>query len=155
MGGKIKAKTKEIAQIYMPTKQLFSNAIDQRNQLSIYAAIKEGFALRDVQAMISISQLYTSSLILEKIIGGSRRKCQRAVQSNAKLGAQKSAVAFQYARGLELAITVFGSIHLADQWLGRPCKYLDDIIPIEALENYFGYLAIEAYLKNIKYGIYQ
>lgn len=155
MSSKPKTKTHKTAKIYKPTEHLFPNAIDQYNPMSIYAALKDGFALKDVQAMISISQLYTSSLILEKIIGGSQRECRRAVQRNAKLSAQKSAVVFQYARGLELAISVFGSRHQADQWLGRPCKYLDDIIPAEALENYFGYLAVEAYLENIRYGVYQ
>ncbi|HDQ4464499.1 TPA: DUF2384 domain-containing protein [Pseudomonas aeruginosa] len=151
----LKVKESKVAASYKPTDYLFSSIIKQNGSLSIYKAIVEGFALKDVEAMISASQLYTSARILEKIIGGSRKGCKRALQGNVRLSAQKSAVAFQYAKGLELAIKVFGDRYLADQWLGRPCKYLDDIIPLEALDNSFGYLAIEAYLENVIYGVYQ
>ncbi|AIN60110.1 MULTISPECIES: antitoxin Xre/MbcA/ParS toxin-binding domain-containing protein [Pseudomonas] len=147
-------KANETALSYKPTDYLSPNIIKQNNSLSVYKAVVEGFALKDVEAMISTSQLYTSARILEKIFGGTKKGCQRALQENVRLSAQKSAVAFQYAKGLELAIKVFGDRQLADQWLGRPCKYLDGIIPLEALENPIGYIAIEAYLENVMYGVY-
>ncbi|WP_324743280.1 antitoxin Xre/MbcA/ParS toxin-binding domain-containing protein [Pseudomonas veronii] len=140
---------------YKPTECLFSNSSDQISPLAIYKIIEKGFALKEVQLMVSPTKLYTSALILEKIIGGSLRGYQRALKRNARLSSKKSAVVFQYAKGLELAITVFGSLDLAEQWLGRPCKYLEGITPVDALDNYFGYKAVEDYLKKILYGIYQ
>lgn len=154
MTNKLKVKADDVALNYKPTDYLSPGIIEQNNPLSVYKAVVEGFALKDVEAMTSISQLYTSARILEKIIGGTKKGCERA-QGNVRLSAQKSAVAFQYAKGLELAIKVFGDRQLADQWLGRPCKYLDGIIPFEALEHSVGYIAIEAYLEKVMYGVYQ
>lgn len=155
MTNKLKVKANDVALNHKPTDCLFPSIIKQNNPLSVYKAVVEGFALKDIEAMISISQLYTSARILEKIVGGTKKACQRALQGNVRLSAQKSAVAFQYAKGLELAVKVFGDRQLADQWLSRPCKYLDGIIPLEALEHSVGYIAIEAYLESVMYGVYQ
>lgn len=155
MSSRPKHTAHRTAAAYKPTEYLFSNSINQSSPLTAYTIIEKGFALKDVQAMVSPSQLYTSALILEKIIGGSLRAYKRALQRNARLSSKKSAVVFQYAKGLELAITVFGSLDLAEQWLSRPCKYLNGITPIDALDNYLGYKAVEDYLEKILYGIYQ
>lgn len=132
-----------------PTDFLFDNAVDQRNLLAVYTAIKSGFAIKDVHTMTSTSQLYSSIKLLEKIYGGHSRSCRKALENNLILNSQRSSVAFQYAKGLELAIEAFGSLKLAEIWLAQPCKDLDSIAPTEALENFFGFLAIKEYLEKI------
>lgn len=134
-------------------KYIHPEATDQENLLSIYTAVRQGFTLRYAKALLSTSPLCVSEQILEKVIGRSYRK--KTKKKNIRLNAQQSAVVLQYARMIEIAISVFGSQEIAELWLARPCKYLNGIIPIEAAQNYFGYLAVANYLENIKRGVYQ
>lgn len=48
---------------------------------------------------------------------------------------QKSAVAFQFAKVLEHATTVFGTQRLAEEWLDRPCKHLAGNVPLNLIDN--------------------
>jgi len=73
----------------------------------------------------------------------------------AHLNSQQSAVAFQYAKVLEHAMNVFGTQKLAEEWLGRPCKHLDGDVPLDVIDNPFGFQAVEDYLERIEYGVYQ
>ena len=50
---------------------------------------------------------------------------------------------------------MFGDQQLAEQWLSRPCKYLDGDIPLDVIHNPMGFQAVEDYLERIKYGVYQ
>ena len=64
-------------------------------------------------------------------------------------------MAFQFARVLEHAISVFGSLKLAEEWLGRPCRYLDGEVPLDVIDNPIGFQTVEDYLQRIEYGVYQ
>ncbi|MGF0238073.1 hypothetical protein ACQR3P_04170 [Rhodococcus sp. IEGM1300] len=51
--------------------------IEQLSQLSIFLLAREGFALKDVQAMLSVSELYSSSRVIKRIVGKPIRTSQR------------------------------------------------------------------------------
>jgi putative toxin-antitoxin system antitoxin component (TIGR02293 family) len=69
------------------------------------------------------------------------------------LNQQKKTV--RHAQTLEHAINVFGSQQLAEDWLKKPCKYLDDQIPLELIGNLHGFQKVENYLNRIEHGVYQ
>lgn len=61
----------------------------------------------------------------------------------------------QYAKVLDRAINVFGTQKLAEEWLGRPCKYLDGDVPQDVIDNPVRFQAVEGYLERIEHGVYQ
>ncbi|WP_225923582.1 MULTISPECIES: MbcA/ParS/Xre antitoxin family protein [Pseudomonas] len=61
----------------------------------------------------------------------------------------------QYARALEHAIEVFGSQSLAEDWLNKPCKYLNGQEPLELTKNSLGFESVMGYLSRIGQGVYQ
>ena len=68
---------------------------------------------------------------------------------------QKSAVAFQFAKVLEHATTVFGTQRLAEEWLDRPCKHLAGNVPLDLIDNSLGFQVVEDYLERVELGVYQ
>jgi putative toxin-antitoxin system antitoxin component (TIGR02293 family) len=118
---------------------------------------KEGFDLSDVRDMLSISDLYMAHGLVQRITGKSLRTVQRLAKETkpVRLNQQQSTVAFQYAQALEHAINVFGDQQLAEDWLKKPCKYLDGNIPLELIDNSLGFQAVEDYLTRIEHGVYQ
>lgn len=69
--------------------------------------------------------------------------------------AAASAATLLYAKVRDRANDVFGSQRLAEEWLGRPCRYLDGDVPQDVIDNPARLQAVEAYLERIKHGIYQ
>ncbi|MBB3105447.1 antitoxin Xre/MbcA/ParS toxin-binding domain-containing protein [Azomonas macrocytogenes] len=140
-----------------PTEYLLRIDSGQLSPMMIYRLTAKGFDLKDVQDMLSISDLYSTKKIMSRIVGKSIRTIQRQGSSKqpAQLNSQQSAVAFQYAKVLEHAINVFGTQKLAEEWLGRPCKYLDGDVPLDVIDNPVGFQAVEDYLERIEYGVYQ
>lgn len=139
-----------------PTEYLLRTDSDHLTAVMVYQLTHEGFALKDVQDMLSVSVLYSSNKILSRIVGKSVRTIQRqGAKQPAHLNSQQSAVALQYAKVLEHAINVFGNQTLAEQWLAKPCKYLDGNVPLEMIDNPVGFQAVEDYLERIEYGVYQ
>jgi putative toxin-antitoxin system antitoxin component (TIGR02293 family) len=139
--------------------QLASNSLtharaDRLSHLEILHLIRDGFLLQDVRDMIASSELYASSQILQNITGKSSRTI-RKLHDDVRLNAQQSAIAFQYAAVLSLALSVFGSQSLAEQWISRPCTALGGMIPFEMITNSWGFLAIKEYLERVELGIYQ
>lgn len=140
-----------------PTEYLLRAESGQLSNVMIYRLTIKGFAFKDVQDMLSISFLYSNQKVMSRIVGKSVRTIQRQGSSKqpAQLNSQQSAVAFQYAKVLEHAIAVFGTQKLAEEWLGRPCKYLDGDVPLDVIDNPVGFQAVEDYLERISYGVYQ
>lgn len=140
-----------------PTEYLLRGNSDQLSNVMIYKQILKGFALKDVQDMLCISHLYSTQKVMSRIVGRSVRTLQQrgSTEQPAQLNAQQSAIAFQYAKVLEHAITVFGTQALAEEWLGRPCKYLDGDVPLDVIDNLVGFQAVEDYLERIALGAYQ
>ena len=140
-----------------PTEYLFRADADQLSDIMIYRLTIKGFALKDVQDMLSILGLYSKQTIMSRIVGKSVRTIRRQGSSNqpAQLNSQQSALAFQYAKVLEHAIMVFGTQKLADEWLGRPCKYLEGDLPLDVIDNPVGFQIVEDYLDRIALGLYQ
>ncbi len=102
------------------------------------------------------SCLYSTKRIMSRIMSKSSRKIKRqGIKKPAHLNSQQSAMALHHAKVLEHAINVFGNQKLAEEWLGRPCKYLNDNVPLEVIDNPAGLQAIEDYLERIEYGVYQ
>ncbi|MHC8401102.1 antitoxin Xre/MbcA/ParS toxin-binding domain-containing protein [Pseudomonas sp. MDT1-17] len=118
---------------------------------------QEGFDLNDVRDMLSISDLYMAHGLVQRITGKSLRTVQRLAKETkpVRLNQQQSTVAFQYAQALEHAINVFGNQQLAEDWLKKPCKYLDGNIPLELIDNSLGFQVVEDYLTRIEHGVYQ
>lgn len=143
--------------IRRPTEYLLGDDVGQLSPMMVYRITAEGFELNDVQKMLSISHLYSTRGILRHIVGKSIKRYQgrNAGNSSVRLDSHQSAIAFQYAKILELAINTFGTQTLAEEWLGRPCKYLDCEIPLDVIGNSVGFQAVEQYLDRIQYGIYQ
>lgn len=140
-----------------PTEYLLRCDSGQLSPVTVYKLTAKGFELKDVQAMLSISNLYSQKNILSRIVGKSLRKVHRRDSSKQpiRLNAQQSALAFQYACVLEQAINVFGTQKSAEEWLGRPCKYLEGYTPLDIIENTVGFQLVQDYLKRIEYGLYQ
>ncbi len=90
-------------------------------------------------------------------MGKSARTIQRLSnpQNEVRLNPQQSAVALQYAQGLEFAVMVFGSQTLAENWLGRSCKHLSGIVPFEMLNTSVGFKVVVDYLERARLGVYQ
>lgn len=123
----------------------------------IISMIMIGFELNDVRAMISLSKLYSTPQITERIVGHASltMKRQRAVADPVRLSARQSAVAFQYAETLERAKSVFGTQAFAEEWLIRPCKHLAGLIPLDLIDNVIGFQVLKDYFLRIELGIYQ
>ncbi|OLS60009.1 type II RES/Xre toxin-antitoxin system antitoxin [Pseudomonas putida] len=139
-----------------PTEYLLREEAGLLSPVMVYRLTAQGFDLKDVQAMLALSELYSTRKIMSRIVGKSVRTLQRqGSKQSAHLNAQQSAVAFQFARVLERAIEVFGSLSLAEEWLGRPCKYLDGDVPLDVIDNPVGFQAVEDYLERIEHGVYQ
>jgi len=128
---------------------------DERLLIIRYA--QEGFYLSDVKDMLSTSTLYMEHDLVQRITGRSLRTVQRLAKETKpiRLNQQQSTIAFQYAQVLEHAIDVFGSQQLAEDWLKKPCKYLDGYVPLELIDNSLGFQVVEDYLTRIEYGVYQ
>jgi putative toxin-antitoxin system antitoxin component (TIGR02293 family) len=60
-----------------------------------------------------------------------------------------------YAKALEHAANVFGCQQLAEDWLRKPCTYLDDQVPLALIDNPPGFQVVEDYLARIELGVYQ
>ncbi|CAH0216122.1 MbcA/ParS/Xre antitoxin family protein [Pseudomonas brassicacearum] len=60
-----------------------------------------------------------------------------------------------YAKVLEHAANVFGSQRLAEDWLRKPCMYLDGQVPLELIDNAQGFKVVEDYLTRVELGVYQ
>lgn len=59
-----------------------------------------------------------------------------------------------YKRVLERAIDVFGNRELAEEWLGRPCRYFNGESPLAIIADPVGLQTVEAYLQRIDHGVY-
>lgn len=138
------------------TEYLTQVRIDQLSELRIFMLAKEGFALKDVRAMVSISKLYSSSKIIERICGTPNQKSLGEKNETAsRLSAFQSAVAFQFASVLDHATTVFGSLQLAEEWLEKPCRNLAGNVPLDMVDNPLGFNVVEDYLERVALGVYQ
>lgn len=139
-----------------PTEVLLQGRKSDERLLIIRYA-QEGFYLSDVKDMLSTSPLYMEHDLVQRITGRSVRTVQRLAKETKpiRLNQQQSTVAFQYAQILEHAINVFGSQQLAEDWLKKPCKYLDGYVPLELIDNSLGFQVAEDYLTRIEYGVYQ
>jgi putative toxin-antitoxin system antitoxin component (TIGR02293 family) len=67
----------------------------------------------------------------------------------------QSAIAFQYAKVLEDAMSVFGTLRLAEEWLAKPCRHLAGNIPLDLVSNPLGFQVVENYLERLELGVYQ
>ncbi|VII92228.1 DUF2384 domain-containing protein [Pseudomonas sp. E141] len=126
-------------------------------RLLIIRYTQEGFYLSDVKDMLSTSALYMEHDLVQRITGRSVRTVQRLAKETKpiRLNQQQSTVAFQYAQTLEHATNVFGSQSLAEDWLKKPCKYLDGYVPLELIDSSLGFQVLEDYLTRIEHGVYQ
>jgi putative toxin-antitoxin system antitoxin component (TIGR02293 family) len=112
----------------------------QLSPIQVYSLIAKGYDLKSVHEMLSSSDLFLERNILGRILGRSSGKGHRhGKKQPVRLGSHQSALAFQYAKVLEYAINVFGSQKLAEEWLGRPCKYLEVDAPLDMIDNALGY----------------
>ncbi|WP_426117246.1 antitoxin Xre/MbcA/ParS toxin-binding domain-containing protein [Pseudomonas sp. DSP3-2-2] len=139
-----------------PTEFLLRADSAQLSPVQIYGLIAKGFELKNLYKMLSSSDLYLERNILGRVLGQSFGKTLRhGKKQTVRLSSHQSALAFQYAKVLEYATNVFGSQRLAEEWLGRPCKYLEVDAPLDIIDNALGYKIVQDYLKRIEYGVYQ
>ena len=50
---------------------------------------------------------------------------------------------------------MFGNLQLAENWLQKPCKYLEGHTPLELIDNPLGFQVVDDYLTRIEHGVYQ
>jgi uncharacterized protein (DUF2384 family) len=43
---------------------------------------------------------------------------------------------------------------LAEEWLGRPCKYLEGDAPLAVVDNALGFQVVQDYLNRIEVALY-
>lgn len=139
-----------------PTEFLLRADSGRLSPVNVYELTAKGFELKDVQEMLSISDLYSGRGVLGRILGKSSDKTNyQGKRQPVRLNSNQSAIAFLYASALECAIDVFGTQELAEEWLGRPCKYLNADAPLDLIDNALGFRIVQDYLKRIEYGVYQ
>lgn len=140
-----------------PTECLTKEPIGQLPASDVVSLILCGFELNDVLVMISLSDLYSKPQVTERIVGSTRRSMRRRLNQNhlIRLNAHQSAIAFQYAKILERARDVFGKQAAAEDWLSRPCLYLEGLTPLDLIDNAIGFQVVKDYLDRIEFGIYQ
>ena len=148
---------KVVLAVRKPTEYLLRSDPALLSPVMVYKLTAEGFELKDVQDMISVSDLYSAEQILSRIVGKSTRTIlrQSKVTQAVRLSTMQSAIAFQYATILERATKVFGTKKLAEHWLGRPCGYFDGEIPLDVVGNPVGFQLVNDYLERIEFGVYQ
>ncbi|MFG0799400.1 antitoxin Xre/MbcA/ParS toxin-binding domain-containing protein [Pseudomonas sp. GLN_2] len=140
-----------------PTFHLIHAHPDDLGQLELLRLVQTGFFFSDVECMVESSSLFKARNLVGRITGRSTRSIHRRSHpfQAYRLDAQQSAVAFQYAKGLELASKVFGSQMLAEQWLCRPCGRLMGFVPFEMLDTSLGFSVVADYLERLRLGVYQ
>ncbi|WP_095191260.1 MbcA/ParS/Xre antitoxin family protein [Pseudomonas sp. Irchel 3E19] len=140
-----------------PTEYLTHVGIQELNELNIFLLAKEGFAVKDAEAMVSLSELYLSFRVIERIVGkpGRPKKGKGDEFDTDRLSVLQSAIAFQYAKVLEDAMSVFGTLRLAEEWLAKPCRHLAGNIPLDLVSNPLGFQVVENYLERLELGVYQ
>lgn len=150
------SRSSSIESDFRPTAYLIEHQAMPLSSLALYRLVRDGFALAKVRAMVASSPLYSATSALDRILGYSGRRGQRQEKQGHRvlLNARQSATAYQYAQALERAIVVFGNQLLAEHWLGRPCKFLAGNVPLDIIENWWGFQSVEDYLQKIELGIY-
>ncbi len=84
------------------------------------------------------------------------RNCRMPVWMRSAVHEAAASIAnLQYAKALKHAINTFGNQRLAEEWLRRPCRYLDGDVPQDVIDNPARFQAIETYLTGIRHGVYQ
>lgn len=148
---------KVVLTVRKPTEYLLRRDSALLSPVMVYKLTAEGFEIKHVQDMISISDLYSAEKILSRIVGKFTRTIKRQSKGNqaVRLSSQQSALAFQYATVLERATKVFGTQKLAEHWLGRPCGYFDGEVPLDVVGNPVGFQVVSDYLERIERGVYQ
>lgn len=142
---------------FPPTFHLIHAHPDELGQLELLRLVQAGFFFSDVKCMVESSSLFKARNLVGRITGRSTRSILRLSHPNQahRLSAKQSAVAFQYAKGLELAAKVFGSQLLAEQWLCRPCGPLMGFEPFGMLDTSLGFSVVADYLERLRVGVYQ
>ena len=140
-----------------PTEYLIRQDPKELNPLGVLRLAREGFELADVESMLSACQLYQSNDILGRIVGRSAKAVRKQIAAGKtfRLSYQQSVLAYQYAKVLESATSVFGCQRIAEEWLSKPCKQLAGIIPLDAIDNAIGFRTVEDYLERVVRGVYQ
>lgn len=143
--------------VLTPTEYLLGQDPNELNLLEVLRLAREGFELADVESMLSACQLYQSNDIISRIVGRSAKAIRKQVAAGKtfRLSYQQSVLAYQYAKVLESATSVFGCQRIAEEWLSRPCKQLDGIVPLDAIDNAIGFRTVEDYLERVVCGVYQ
>ena len=137
------------------TDYLFASDTGQMSPMLLYRRLNQGVELRDVQNMLCAVAPRSKVQILRRILGKSSFKMLPTGEQSVRLTPRQSTVAYQYAKAFEHAITTFGSQKLAEDWLSRPCSFLEGEVPLKMVDNFFGYKVIEEYLDRVLGGVYQ
>lgn len=149
--------TRDQSNARTPTECLLGRGAVTRSAASIYEPADTGLALENVRTMISNSDLYSTRNVLQRILSVSATDShhEELTELPFYLDSQQSAVAFRYAQILEYATHVFGSQISAEDWLGRSCKYLNDVVPLDVAGQANGFHIVWSYLERIEHGVYQ
>ncbi|MFJ3681425.1 antitoxin Xre/MbcA/ParS toxin-binding domain-containing protein [Pseudomonas sp. NPDC090208] len=144
-------------QVRGPTETLTKRPLEELGDLDLLILVLEGFALKDVHMMVSSSTLYTKRNVICLVMGKPEQQVAHLLNSGlgmVRLNAQQSAMAFQFAKTLEQATTVFGTQALAEDWLCRPSRYFGGHVPVDLIETSVGFATVERYLSQIHHGVY-
>lgn len=140
-----------------PTEYLLGEGRGELSAMAVYRLITKGFSLKDLLGMLSLLDPVLVAKVISRTTGKSARTIQRLSRREVpvQLTAHQSAIALQYAKVLERALNVFGTMDLVQSWLSRPCNRLDGEVPLNIIDSPLGFQAVQDYLERIEYGLYQ
>lgn len=93
--------------------------------------------------------------LIERVCGApSRKTIGKKNEATTRLSGFQSVVAFQFARVLEHATTIFGSLQLAEEWLENPGRHLAGYVRLDMGGNPLGFKVIADYLQRVALVVY-
>ncbi|MEQ8481015.1 MAG: DUF2384 domain-containing protein [Hoeflea sp.] len=84
----------------------------------------------------------------------SKRSLERRQQNNERLSPTETDRAFRLLRIYEHGVRVFGSSEKTNRWLRKPCRALDNAVPIDLLASETGAHIVETELHAIDHGMF-
>lgn len=133
-----------------PRASILPKAADT-SAIENHLRVSEGLETSVLQALLgAFTEIATSEVL--KAIGVSSKTLDR--KENARLNRSHSDAAFALIEIAGMAERVFGSPHLAQQWLVKPATGLNGQRPLDLLTTSPGIGAVKDLLGRIEYGVY-
>jgi putative toxin-antitoxin system antitoxin component (TIGR02293 family) len=126
-----------------------------RDSFEAHDLLSKGLPNQALFYLVEGLVLLNRPTILEKAVGVSVRTLQRKKDKpDQSLDQEQSGRTWRFAELLAAATQVFGSQEEAEKWFEQPAMGLNKERPIDLLSTPAGYEMVEAYLRQLEYGVY-